>query len=98
MASNETMRASALSWIQKNTTFDIATNPLPEGVELFIERYAQIMGLRPGISSESISGLSQSFSGIAIGATLKEYAKELIGEEYMLSDVNAIPAVDRWVY
>lgn len=98
MASNEVIRESAISWIQKNTTFDVNVNPLPSNVELFIEKYGALMGLRPGVASESISGLSQSFNSADIGTMLKQYARELIGDEYMLSDVKALPAIDRWVY
>lgn len=98
MLNNQTTREAALLWIEKNTTFDTSTTPLPASIELFIEKYCTIMSMRPGIASESISGLSQSFNSTDIGTLLKQYAKELIGEEYMLSDVKAFPAADRWVY
>lgn len=92
---NEVIRKSALSWIQQNTTFDVSIDPLPANVEMFIEKYGEIMGIRPGISSESISGLSQSFNG-DISTLLKQYAQELLGSEYMKSDVQFIPSVKRW--
>lgn len=92
---NEVIRESALEWISKNTTFNVTVDPLPASVEMFIEKYSQVMGLRPGVSSESISGLSQSFSG-DISNLLKQYASELIGEEYMVSEVRFVQAVDRY--
>lgn len=92
---SEVIRESALEWISKNTTFDVTTDPLPASVEMFIGKYAEVMGLRPGVASESISGLSQSFSG-DISTLLKQYASELIGEEYMVSEVRFVQAVDRY--
>lgn len=92
---NEVIRESALEWISKNTTFDVTADPLPASVEMFIGKYAEVMGLRPGVASESISGLSQSFSG-DISTLLKQYASELIGEEYMVSEVRFVQAVDRY--
>lgn len=92
---NEVIRESALEWIKKNTTFDVTLDPLPASVEMFIEKYGEIMGLRPGIASESISGLSQSFNG-NISELLKQYASELIGEEFIVSEVRCVLAEDRW--
>ena len=92
---SDLIRKSALEWISKNTTFDITVEPLPAGVELFIEKYAEAIGLRAGVSSESISGLSQSFSG-DISNLLKQYASELIGEEYMVSEVRFVKAMERY--
>ncbi len=95
MANEEIMRESAICWIKQNTTFDVSIDPLPANVELFIEKYGETMGLRPGISSESISGLSQSFNG-DISTLLKQYALELLGPDYMKSDIRFIPSVKRW--
>lgn len=93
---SELIRESALEWIGKNTTFDTTIEPLPASIEMFIEKYGEIMGLRPGIASESISGLSQSFSSSDISSMLKQYATELIGEEFVNSDVRVVLAEDRW--
>lgn len=92
---SELIRESALEWISKNTTFDVTVEPLPASVEMFIEKYAEVIGLRAGVSSESISGLSQSFSG-DISTLLKQYASELIGEEYMVSEVRFVQATERY--
>ena len=92
---SEVIREAALEWIGKNTTFDTTIEPLPASVELFIEKYGELVKLRPGVSSESISGLSQSFSG-DISTLLKQYASELIGEKYMVSEVRFVQAVDRY--
>lgn len=92
---SEVIREAAIDWVKKNTTFDITVEPLPASVEMFISKYEEIMNIRPGVASESISGLSQSFNG-DISALLKQYAAELIGEEYVLSDVRVVVAEKRW--
>ncbi len=93
---NDIMRESALEWVANHTTVDV-TLPLPASVELFIEKYGEIMSVSAGVNSESIAGLSQSFRTSDIGTLLRQYAKELIGQEYMKSDVTVFPFVDRWV-
>ena len=96
MASDDILRQSAILWMRENTTFCTDMDPLPANAELFIEKYKEIMGLRPGIASESISGLSQSFSLSDIDALLKQYAASILGENYMLSQMRFVPAADRW--
>ena len=93
---SDVIRESALCWIRQNTTFDVSIDPLPANVLMFIEKYTELMGLRPGIASESISGLSQSFNTGDIGMMLKQYAQELLGQEYMKSDLHFMPSVKRW--
>jgi len=93
---SETLRAAALEWIAKNTTFDITLTPLPASIELFIEKYGEIMGLRAGVTAESISSLSQSFSSTPVNELLMQYARELIGEEYLPSGVKVFAFQDKW--
>ena len=93
---SEQIRAAALEWIAKNTTFDVTLTPLPAGIELFIEKYGEVMGLRAGITAESISSLSQSFSSQPVNELLMQYARELIGEEYLPSGVKVFAFKDKW--
>ena len=98
MASETLLRDSALLWIKNNTTIDI-NEPLPSNVELFIEKYNELFSTRAGVASESISGLSQSFTTGNMSALLRQYASDLLGDDCLTySDVKAVPAVDRWVY
>ena len=97
MASDDVLRQSALLWIKENTTYDADLEPLPPNAELFIEKYKEIMGLRPGVSSESISGLSQSFRNPDIESMIRQYAASLLGEDFLLSGLRFVPASDRWV-
>ena len=93
---SEQIRAAALEWIAKNTTFDVTLTPLPAGIELFIEKYGEVMGLRAGVTAESISSLSQSFSSKSVNELLMQYARELIGEEYLPSGVKVFAFKDKW--
>lgn len=91
----EIMRGVAIEWLKQNTTFDITQTTYPSNVEMFILKYEEIMSLRPGVASESISGLSQSFTG-EISALLKQYAAELIGEKFLIGDVRFVSAEKAW--
>lgn len=98
MTNEEVIKRSALEWLQNNTTLNNIVEPFPAGIEIFIEKYGEVMGLRAGVASESISGLSQSFNVENISTLLKQYATELIGSEYMRSDIKVFPALDKWTY
>lgn len=90
----------ALDWISNNTSLKYDLNNLPESlpssVRLFILKYYELMNNNPGVTSESISGLSQSFaSSDRTGLLLWEYANELLGE-YMTGAIAAVPAEAPW--
>lgn len=93
---------SGLLWINSNTKLNIniddekALQELPANVRLFLCKYMDIMKLRPGITSESISNLSQSFT-TNIKDLLWEAAEELLGDE-MKSGVAFVQATKRWRY
>ena len=95
----ETVKAAALEWLQTNTTLDFdpeKEETLPAGAKLFIEKYADIMSLRPGIASESLGGASQSFSGNA-SSLLWQYARDLIGAENLKAGgIRFFSAKRRW--
>lgn len=85
--------------MRENTSLDTDVDPLPANAELFVEKYKEIMGLRPGIASESIQGLSQSFSASDIGALIRQYASSILGDDCLtFSDIKVMPAVEKWVY
>lgn len=91
---------SALDWILQNTTLQFdksdleAIKSLPAGAKLFIVKYREIMAYSAGTTSESVDGLSQSFSDAIKGAKLREYASELMGE--YISQIRFTPARKRW--
>lgn len=89
---------SGLNWIEDNTTleFDI-TNlaELPANAKLFIIRFIDVMTMTAGVQSESIEGLSQSYSSEDKGALIWQYAEELLGK-WLVSRVRFVAAQKRW--
>lgn len=91
---------SGIIWLKNNTKlnydFECADfGALPANIKLFLHKYCQIMRLRPGIASESISGLSQSFTG-DIDELLRNAAESLLGEDIVKSAVSFVSASERW--
>ena len=95
------MVESAFNWINDNTTLHIdcnsddVLNSLDGNIKLFIINYIDIMNLRPGISSESLGGMSQSFENISKSDLLWQYAYELFGN-YVKSQMSFVTAKSRW--
>lgn len=89
---------TAIDWIERNTTLKIDKNNLaeiPAGAKLFIMRYSGIMERDTTVASESLGGMSQSFSSSSSQDLLYDLASELIGD-YLKSQVNFIAAQNRW--
>lgn len=91
---------SALLWINQHTSleYDLSNMPesLPSNVRLFILKYAELMAGNPGVTSESISGLSQSFASSGdTGLILWGLAKELFGDD-MPGGMRGVPAASAW--
>lgn len=92
---------SAFDWIKDNTTLEIdltdteALEALPACVRLFIVRFIDVMTMTAGVQSESIEGLSQSFSSADKGALIWQYAEELLGK-WLKSRVRFVTAQRRW--
>lgn len=92
---------SGLLWVLKNTTLKFQIDSvkdleaLPANVRLFIVKYVEIMKLRSGISSESISNLSQSFDTTDKSSLLWEAAEELLSD-VLKSRCSFVTAQKRW--
>lgn len=92
---------SGLLWIMKNTTLkfnidnDDDLEALPANVRLFLVKYNEIMNLRVGIASESISNLSQSFNSTDINSLIWQAAEELLSDE-LKSRATFVSAANRW--
>ena len=89
---------TALDWIIHNTSLrvdksDLST--LPAGAKLFIMRFGDIMKVDSTVVSESLGGMSQSFSSESKNSLLLDLANELMGE-YMTSQVKFFMAQNRW--
>lgn len=83
---------SALDWILANTTLRFDKNGdlsrLPAGAKLFVSRFMALQE-NVGVTSESIEGLSQSFSDDQTGA-LWTLARALLGP-WLKGDVTFVP-------
>lgn len=93
---------AALEWMQENTTLQIdmdkfgTIEKLPACAKAFVVKYAEAFQLREGVASQSIEGLSQSFTATADKSTIVwQLARSLLGA-YLKSQVRVIPAVRRW--
>lgn len=97
VAENALVIESGLSWIAQNTTFKhVDGEEYPANVKLFLLKFAEVMLKNSTVVSESIGGMSQSFStGDKAGLLLRQYAEELLGEWYSGGAVF-IPAVKRY--
>ena len=92
---------SGLEWVKENTTLDFDVNndedlkALPSCVRLFLLKFFEVNKHRAGVSSESISGLSQSFNNGDISASLWQFAEELLAQ-YLKGRVRFVAASNRW--
>lgn len=90
---------AAIDWIEENTILpidDIAA--LPDGAKLFICKYHEVMSVGGnGVASESIGGMSQSFTTDNKAGLLWQLASELIGSKYLKGQVHSVPNVSKWV-
>lgn len=95
------MVESAFNWINDNTRIyidynsDDVLNALEGNVKLFVINYVDIMNLRPGVSSESLGGMSQSFDNSSKSDLLWQYAYELFGN-LLKSQMSFVTAKSRW--
>lgn len=89
---------SAIDWIEHNTTLVVdRTNlsVLPAGAKLLIMRYGDIMRTDTTVTSESLGGMSQSFSSELRHNLLYDLASELLSE-YIKSQIKFFPAQKKW--
>ena len=87
---------AAIEWLEKNTTVPTSNiERLPACAKLFLIKYAEITGMRAGVTHESIEGLSQSFSDRDQSALIWDAAYELLGS-YVKSQVRFVQAKPRW--
>lgn len=88
---------AALSWVKENTTLIIkAEEELPSNVKLFVVKFCDLMGQSAGVTSESLGGMSQSFSsGNGTGFLLADLAAQLFGSAYKGRN-RFVSAVNRW--
>lgn len=98
---SELLKANAaLEWLVENTSLEVDPNDsatleeLPASAKLFIGKYVEIVSLNPGVSSQSIEGLSLSYATADKAAMLWQLAQSLLGG--YLRQVKVYPAKRRW--
>ena len=95
---------AAIDWLIANTTLDIdkadivsSVAGLPAGAKLLLTRYYDVMATGGnGIASESIGGMSQSFTTDSKASLLWQLASELI-RPYLKGQVHSVPNVSKWL-
>lgn len=89
---------SGLCWLKAHTTLPVekySPEELPAGAKLFLQKYAEIME-HGGVASESIEGLSQSFSSASTETLLLTFARNLLPEYF--SSFSFVPKARQWDY
>lgn len=92
---------AGLEWISANTTLKVdkenmeSIKALPDGAKLFLCKYFEIMGVSVNVTSESIGGMSQSFTDKSKDMALWQTASGLLSG-YLLSQVQSVPNVSKW--
>lgn len=91
---------AAFDWMQENTALaidldDIETlKALPPAAKLFVLKFADIMTLRTGVTSQTIETMSQSFES-SKSDLIWQYAYELLAG-YLKSQVKVVTAKRKW--
>lgn len=89
---------SGLGWLKVHTTLPLdklTLEELPAGAKLFLQKYCDTME-QSGIASESIEGLSQSFTGASTDALLLALAQNLLPEYF--TAFRFVPKTQQWEY
>lgn len=91
------MVETALDWVEENTTLIIdRETELPNNVKMFVIKFCDLMGQTAGVTSESLGGMSQSFSTTSgTGRILSDLAAQLFGSAYKGRN-RFVSAVNRW--
>lgn len=91
------MVEAALDWIDRNTSLHLDREvALPSSAKLFVVKYCELMSQSAGVASESLGGMSQSFtSAEGIGSVLAEFARQIFGDAYKGRN-RFVAASGRW--
>lgn len=90
---------AGLNWMEAHTTFRMdgrTLDRIPPGAKIFLRKYRELIE-QFGISSESIEGLSQSFTSDALDDALKTLADTLL-PEYAPPAVTFYPKSSAYKY
>lgn len=92
------MANTALEWIAENTTINTEDiENIPYRAKLFISKYCELNSLPSGVTSESIEGLSQSFTSGALANSIWDLANGIFSTSDLKSRVRFVTAQKRFV-
>ena len=95
-ATDELFVSSALEWLNTNTTIDMEDEEnFPKAAELFVFKYVEVMKANRTVASESIAGMSQSFTNKAMSDQIWELAYALLGP-WLKSQVTFTASTRKW--
>lgn len=93
---------SALEWLEEHTTLEFDKNSiesvqaLPASAKLFlIKCCTEILSKNMDVTSESIAGMSKSYSGKSVETLMLNSAKQLL-RKYLKPNVRCYPCKKRW--
>lgn len=96
-AETKLMVDAAVQWIRENTTVKIDPDEeLPSNAKLFVVKFCDMLSVSGGVASESLGGMSQSFSvSGGTGFLLADLASQLFGADYKGRN-RFVSAKSRW--
>lgn len=87
---------AGVEWLADNTTIDTLNfENFPNCVKLFLVKFYEIQKTPTGVTSESIEGLSHSFSQADKNDLVMQFAEELLGK-YLVSKVRFVQSSPKW--
>ena len=94
---NRLIVEAGIQWLKDNTTIDFSNSgSLPAVVPLFLIKFHELMGQTAGVKSESLGGMSQSFSGNVQGDLWNVANGMLL--PYLKSNAVVFPGERKWDY
>lgn len=88
---------AAIEWLAEHTTIDTTDiKSLSASARLFITKYDEINSKQSGVASESIEGLSQSFTQSNKENMIWDEALSILGAKKLKSNVKFYPAKSKW--
>lgn len=98
----ELLVKAGLEWVAEHTTISVNLNDpevlvqLPASVQLFVQKYSELMERTTGLTSQSIEGLSMSFDASGDADTSIWALANALLKGYLKSQVKVFPAKRRW--
>lgn len=92
---------STLEWLEEHTTLEFDKNSiesvqaLPANAKLFLVKCTEIISRNEDVTSESIAGMSKSYSEKSVETLMLNSAKQLL-RKYLKPNVKYYPCRRRW--